>query len=285
MLADCPGHIVGVREVPMVYCETNCTTCTTFSKKSHVRVAGDAEGRKSGNVRNAGSIDTLKPQLCHYSRRRLRLDTFHGYARLDSIPVAPEGEGIHGSRRKHVDIRRNPRVALAIGWHAQRWIGPRVDVARQVTLESAVKGVLIVQPVIHSDRPDIRAELVVGIGMDPTEVVHQSGTVRPRNVALLKRRCDTAEALRRNLIVGERNVGERVDDNDRRAGGKQFREVSGSHLVSRRACKIEGLSRDPLAVPQAIEERLVFEDRSGGAEVHGMVEDLGLLILEEVSGA
>ena len=137
---------------------------------------------------------------------------------------------------------------------------------------------------VHSDRPDVRAELVVRIRVDPAKVVYQPRPVRHRNVVLLKRFGDTAEALRRNLVVGERNSREWVDNNDCRAGRKQFREVSASHIRSRRALKVEGLSWNPLAVPQTIEERLILDDGSGGTGVDGVVDNLRLLVLEEISG-
>lgn len=99
----------------------------------------------------------------------------------------------------------------------------------------------------------------------------------------MKRRGNTTEALRRNLIVRERNAREWIDNNDSWAGGKQFREVADPHLVSRRALKIEGLSRNPLAVPQSIEKCLVLDDRPGGTGVNGVVDYLGFLVLEEIS--
>ena len=76
---------------------------------------------------------------------------------------------------------------------------------------------LIVQLVVHSDQKDIRAELVVGIGVDPTEIVHKSRPVLCRNEGLLKRCGDAAEG-QINLIAGERNARERVGDDVR----KQF---------------------------------------------------------------
>src|SRR5204862_3727816 len=108
--------------------------------------------------------------------------------------------------------------------------------------------------------------------------------LRQSNVVLLKRFGDATDGVVRIIVVGERNSREWVDNNDCRAGRKQFREVSASHIRSRRALKVEGLSWNPLAVPQTIEERLILDDGSGGTGVDGVVDNLRLLVLEEISG-
>jgi len=77
-------------------------------------------------------------------------------------------------------------VALTVRCGVQGRVVPRADVARQVALEPAVERVLLAQPVVHPDRPDISAELIVRKWVDPTEVVYQPWAVGCRNEFLLK---------------------------------------------------------------------------------------------------
>ena len=95
---------------------------------------------------------------------------------------------------------------------------------------------------------------------------------------------NTAETILWNHIPGERLAVKRVRDDDRSIQRQQLREVSVPHLFRGHIAQIEGVAGNSFAIPQGVQEGFVLDDGARAADVEGMVNDLGLFILEEVAG-